>query len=442
LFPRFLHIRRLQYTPMQLFKAVKTPIPQVFKNLIMATLLLTLGGIAGYRIAQRGGITTIISQPLTQFNVLNTQQPTEYKDVDFAQFWEVWKILEQNYLDQEKLKKDEMVYGAIKGMTSSLGDPYTLYLPPTEEKRSEEDLQGSFFGVGIQLGYVDNFLAVMTPVKGSPAEKAGVKAKDLILHVKDDSKKLDKDTTGWSLNEAVNNIRGDRGTPVILTLLRRDEKKEPFTVTLIRDEIIVPSAEMKYIDKDGKKFAHIALSRFGERTVDELNIIVADIQKQNPKVAGVVLDVRNNPGGFLDGAIRIASEFMKSGVVVTQQGKYNKKDYTALGGARLADYPLVIIVNGGSASASEILAGALRDQRGAQLVGEKSFGKGTVQDALKLSHGAGLHVTIARWLLPKGDWIHEQGISVNVEVKDNTETTEDEVLEKAVEELSKKVGKG
>jgi carboxyl-terminal processing protease len=417
---------------------LKLKTPGLIRNLAFASLLLVLGGVIGYRIAERGGINKIVAEPVIQYNLLNTQQPTDYKDVDFAQFWEVWKILEQNYLDPNKLKKDEMVFGAIKGMTSSLGDPYTIYLPPAEEKRTEEDLQGSFFGVGIQLGYVDNFLAVMSPLKGSPAEKAGIKAKDLILHVKDDVKKIDKDTTGWSLNEAVNYIRGDKGSSVTLTLLRRDEKKEPFTVTLQRDEIIVPSAEFKYIDKDGKKYAHITLSRFGERTLEELNTAIGDIQKQNPKVSGIILDVRNNPGGFLDGAIRIASEFIKSGVIVTQQGKYSKKDYSALGGARLAEYPLVVIMNGGSASASEIVAGALRDQKNALLIGEKSFGKGTVQDALKLDHGAGLHVTIARWLLPKGDWIHEQGIPANVEVKDDPNTSEDEILNKALDEVARK----
>src|SRR5579859_1743728 len=180
------------------------------RNIIIGVLLLILGGVAGYRIRGTQGLQG--SNPQTIFNLTNTTPPTEYKNVDFQQFWDVWKILQNDYLDPTKVQADQMVYGAINGMTASLGDPYTMYLPPTDQKRSQEDLQGSFFGVGIQLGYINNTLAVMAPLKGSPAEKAGVKAKDLILHVKDPAKNLDKDTTGWSLIDAVDNIRGDKGT--------------------------------------------------------------------------------------------------------------------------------------------------------------------------------------------------------------------------------------
>jgi len=408
------------------------------RNIIIGVLLLILGGVAGYRIRGTQGLQG--SNPQTIFNLTNTTPPTEYKNVDFQQFWDVWKILQNDYLDPTKVQADQMVYGAIKGMTASLGDPYTIYLPPTDQKRSQEDLQGSFFGVGIQLGYINNTLAVMAPLKGSPAEKAGVKAKDLILHVKDPAKNLDKDTTGWSLIDAVDNIRGDKGTPVTLTLFRPDSDiKKPFDVTLVRDEILVPSVVVEYIQVNGKKLAHLTLSRFGERTQDELNKAITDITQQSPKVDGIMLDMRDNPGGFLDEAINVASEFVKSGVVVTQKGKYTSQSYQAKGNARLADYPLVVVVNGGSASASEIVAGALRDDLGAELVGEKTFGKGTVQDARTLDNGAGLHVTIARWLLPKGDWIHEQGIPVNVEIKPDPNASDDAILKTAEQELVKKL---
>ncbi len=408
----------------------------ILRNLLIAVLLMVLGGMVGYRIKERGGIQGAVSQPLAQFQLTNTEQPSDFQKVDFSQFWEVWSILERDYLDHEKLQQDKMVYGAIQGMTSSLQDPYTVFLPPVDQKRSEEDLSGSFYGVGIQLGYIDNVLAVQAPLKGSPAERAGVKAKDLILHVKDERKGFDKDTQGWSLSEAVDHIRGDAGTSVILTLLRRDEKPEPFTVTLERGEIIVPSAELSYIEKKNKKYAHITLSRFGERTDAELAAAIRDIKGQR-KVDGIILDLRNNPGGFLDGAITVASKFIKTGTVVTQKGKYTSRDYSTKGLPELADYPVIVVVNGGSASASEIVAGALRDRRNAKLVGEKTFGKGTVQDALKLDGGAGLHVTIARWLLPKGDWIHDTGIPVTVEVKDDEKTPEDEVINRAVEEIGK-----
>lgn len=408
------------------------------RQILISILLIALGGVVGYRI--RGneripGISPILERTgLT--SVQNRTQPNQYKDIDFGQFWDVWGILEESYIDPEKINADEMVNGAIVGMTSSLGDPYTMFLPPEEQKRSEEDLSGAFYGVGIQLGYVDNVLAVSTPLKGSPAEKAGLKAKDLIIHVKDD--KIDKDTQGWSLAEAVGYIRGERGTKVTLTMIRRDEKAEPFEVTLIRDEIIVASAEHEFIDlPNGKRAALITLSRFGERTESEMNAAVEDILKQSPKVDGIILDMRNNPGGFLDGSIDVGSEFIRDGVIVTQQGRNSSREYLAKGNARLADYPVEVLVNGGSASAAEIVAGALRDRRGAKLIGEKTFGKGTVQDALRLPSGAGLHVTIAKWILPKGDWIQETGIPVNVEVKDDENTEVDEVIEVAKQELLK-----
>src|SRR5258708_1988246 len=348
------------------------------RNVVIGALLLVLGGVVGYRFRERGGFQQV-SAPIN-YRLTDTQQPATYKDISFQQFWDVWKLLQDNYLDPSKIQNDQMVYGAIKGMTASLGDPYTLYLPPVDQKRTTEDLQGSFYGVGIQLAYAtDNTLSVGTPLQASPAEKAGVKAKDLILHVRYDQKSFSKDTTGWTLQQAVDNIRGDKGTNVVLTLVRPgDPNPKPFDVTLQRGEIIVPSAENTYIDYNGKKIADITLSKFGDRTDTELNSIILDIQKQSPKVDGIILDLRNNPGGFLDGAVSVASEFMKSGVVVTQQGKYTSKDYTANGSARLANYPLVVVVNGVSASAAEIVTGALRDQRGVKLIGEKTFGKGTV----------------------------------------------------------------
>jgi carboxyl-terminal processing protease len=412
------------------------------RQLLIAALLIIMGGVVGYKL--RGnenipGVSALLSAG-KQVKVQNVRQPTEYENIDFGQFWEVWKILEESYIEPEKIMPDEMVYGAIQGMTASLEDPYTMFLPPEEQQRSQEDLSGSFYGVGIQLGYIDNTLAVTAPLAGSPAEAAGVKAKDLIIRVKDE--KIDKETQGWTLSEAVNNIRGERGTKVTLTLLRRSENlseaAKPFEVTLTRDEIVVPSAELKYIDlPNGKKAAHIILSRFGDRTDAELDEAIKSINAQSDQIQGILLDMRNNPGGYLDGAVTVASEFIEDGVIVTQQGRTSSKAYDAQGEARLAKYPVEVIVNGGSASAAEIVAGALRDRKNAKLIGEKTFGKGTVQDAVRLSSGAGLHVTVAKWILPNGDWIQETGIPVNVEVQDDSNTEVDEVIEKAKEELVK-----
>lgn len=426
--------------PMPEEKQTNTSHSSVLKNFIFGVLLLILGGAAGYRFRETRGSLSSQTQPPAQVKLTNIDQPTEFKTINFQQFWDVWKILEQNYVDPSKLQNDQMVYGAIRGMTAAIGDPYTMYLPPSDQKRTQEDLQGSFFGVGIELGFIDSVPAVMSVIKDMPADKAGIHAKDLILHIKDEGKKLDKDTANMNLNDIVDEIRGERGSSVTLTLYRKDDaSKQPFISTLQRTEIIVPSIKVEYPEKDGKKIAHITLSKFGERTQMEMNNAIQDIQKQSPKVDGIILDMRNNPGGLLDVAVGVASEFIKTGLIVTQQGRYTSKEYTVVGTARLANDPLVVVVNGGSASAAEIVSGALRDRRDAELIGEKTFGKGTVQDALQLDNGAGLHVTIAKWLLPKGDWINQTGIPVNVEVKDDQNTPTDEVIDKAVAELAKKL---
>jgi len=319
-------------------------------------------------------------------------------------------------------------------MTASIGDPYTMYLPPELNERSAADLAGSFYGVGIELGYVDGILAAIAPLSGTPADKAGVRAGDLIINVKDEAKGFDESTEGWSLNKAVENIRGPKDTPVILTIVREGET-EPLEVTIYRGEIIVKSVEVDFVENTGKRVAHIKLSRFGERTNAEWDEVVTEIVAQKDSIDGVVLDMRNNPGGFFNDAIYIASEFIKSGVIVSQKDVLQQQDYQAQGKGRLVGMPVEVLVNKGSASASEIVAGALRDQLQAKLVGQKTFGKGTVQDRRELSNGGGIHITIARWLLPSGEWIHENGIPVDVEVEQDYDTEADEQLLKAIEVL-------
>lgn len=401
------------------------------KQLITALLLLSIGGVVGFQVAHRNVITTggINAKAL----LTKSDQPSEYKNVDFSQFWEVWGILDRTYLDPKKLDPQKQVYGAIQGMTNSLEDPYTIYLPPTQQKRSSEDLAGSFYGVGIQLGYKDKTLAVIAPLKGTPAESANVKAGDLILHLKDTTKNLDVDTVDMTLEDAVDKIRGQKGVPIILTLAREGVDK-PFEVSIPRGEIVVPSVELTYAEKNGKRAAVIHLSRFGGQTDSEFNNIVTEITNQK-NLAGVILDLRNNPGGYLDGAVNIASEFIGDGLVVSQEGREKTVNYPVNRKGRLTQTPVEVLINKGSASASEIVAGALRDRRDAKLFGENSFGKGTVQDAMELSNGAGLHVTVGRWLLPKGDWIHGKGIAPTETIADDPNTQNDEVVDKAIEAL-------
>lgn len=407
------------------------------RDTIISVLIFILGVVVGHRYLKPGQIP-FLSEEKTVSSVVklsNTSQPDEVKDVDFQQFWEVWQLLESEYVDSTQIDRQKLVWGAIQGMTAAVGDPYTVYLPPELDQRAAEELAGSFYGIGIELGYIDETLAVIAPLKGMPAEKAGVQAGDLIIHVKDDRKKLDQDTSNWSLSEAVNHIRGERGTEVTLTLFRKSNGNEPFEVKVPRDEIVIPSVEVSFVEHAGKTAAHISLSRFGERTEAEWDGIVNQITTHQPKVDVVVLDMRNNPGGFFDGAIMVASEFVSSGTVVSQQGKVANREFKTKGKARLVSYPTVVLVNKGSASASEIVAGALRDLRKIKLVGEQTFGKGTVQDRKQLEGGAGLHITVAKWLMPAGESIQKEGIKVDVEAKDDLETKEvDEALLKAIEQ--------
>lgn len=356
------------------------------------------------------------------------------KNIDFSLFWQVWDKLEANYFDKSKIDHQKMILGAIKGMVASLGDPYTVFLPPDEQKRTQEDLGGEFEGVGIQLGFKGSQLAVIAPLEGSPAEKAGVKAGDFIVGIKDKDKGLETNTVGLSLPDAVEAIRGRAGTKVTLVLTREGVEK-PFETEIVRAKIEVPSVKLSFVGEN-KNIAHLQLYRFGDNTNGEWDKAILKIK--NEKSKSLILDLRNNPGGYLNGAVVIASEFLPQGVAVIQEdGRKTRQEFKVTGKARLADIKLVVLVNGGSASASEIVAGALKDSGRAKIVGEKTFGKGTIQESQELD-SSGLHITIARWLTPKGTWVNDKGgLEPDVKVEDKTNTKVDEQLEKAIEELVK-----
>ncbi|MDO8599974.1 MAG: S41 family peptidase [bacterium] len=354
----------------------------------------------------------------------------ENQNVDFSLFWNVWDRLDANYFDKTKLDKKEMIYGSIQGMVSAIGDPYTVFLPPDDQKRSKEDLGGNFEGVGIQIGFRGSQLAVISPVEGSPASRANIKAGDFIIGIKDKTRNIEKGTTGLSIQEAVGAIRGPAGTEVILVLTREGEEK-PFETGIVREKINVPSVILSF---EGD-IAHLKLMKFGEQTGSEWDASILKIKSQNPK--GMILDVRNNPGGLLSGAVAISSEFLKAGSVAVGQedGRGNKKELRVNGKPRLLEIPLVVLVNKGSASASEIVAGALKDNNRAKIVGDKTFGKGTVQESIDIE-SAGLHITTARWLTPNGNWVNStEGLAPDIEIKDDSETEVDEQLDKAIELL-------
>lgn len=405
---------------------------RLLTTVITYALVALLAGSIGYRLGSGLSLKQIVGLA-KQGNIselariTNPGTPKDHSEVDFSLFWDVWNRLERDYYDPSKIDARKMVYGAISGMTGALGDHYTVFLPPEDKQRLTQDLQGEFDGVGIQLGYVDGQLAVVAPLKDHPAEKAGVKAGDYILRIIDKDKKIDRDAVGMTAEEAVPLIRGRKGTKVTLQVLTKGE--EPRTVELVRDTIEVPSLESEVMSRDGKNYYHININRFGDKTVMEWEKTVETILA-DPAAAGIILDVRNNPGGYLQAAVDIASDLIDGGVIVSQKGRAVSQSYTTTRKARLRSYPVNVLMNKGSASASEILAGALRDRRNAKLIGETSFGKGTVQDAQVLPEGAGLNITIARWLLPSGETIQDTGLKPTQAVEDNPETPDvDEVLE-------------
>lgn len=416
-------------------KKVVLKLSQVRKNILaLAFLILSFG--LGYRFAIWRTSDGGVDGPVQSF--LRAPEEGSVEGADFQQYWEVWRRLEKSYVDTSAIDYQNMTWGSMKGLAQSLGDPYTTYLPPEDNKRSLENLNGKFYGVGIELGYVDGALAVVSPLEGGPAIRQGVKAGDLILHIKDETKGVDVDTTGMSLIDAVTQIRGEKGVPVILTLYREGEDARPFEVEIVREEILIPSLELSYIQQDGMNIAHLQLYRFGGRTDNEWLEAIGEIAANN--VDGVILDLRNNPGGYLDGSVFVASEFLSDGLVVTQQGRYETENYSVDRRGSLTSMPLVVLVNKGSASASEITAGALRDHNRARLVGETTFGKGTVQEVQELGDGSSLHVTVAKWLLPNGDWIGDGGVAPDVEAVDDPETEDvDEQLETAVSTLLEEI---
>lgn len=356
-------------------------------------------------------------------------------NIDFSLFWETWRQLQEKYVDKKKIDPQKMYYGAIKGVAASVEDPYTFFLTPEENVQAKDDLGGKFEGIGAQLGLKDNHIVVIAPLKKSPAERAGVKAGDIIVKVNDQS------TEAWTLFKAVSTIRGKKGTKVRLTVLRQGKE---LTFNMLRDEITVESVELTY----EQNVAVLKLNRFGDDTNRQWDTAIANVAKKwhDKQIAGMILDMRDNPGGYLQSSVYIASEFLPKGKVVVKQQYTNTPSevYRVEREGKLTDIPLVVLVNKGSASASEIVAGALRDHKRVKLVGETTFGKGSIQEALDLKGGAGLHVTVAKWILPGGDWINGRGVKpdfvVEIKIKEgNTTTRQDDVqLDKALELLTKK----
>ncbi len=397
-------------------------------NIILALCAAVLLFSSGYKLGQYN----LTSRSNTAFSFFSNT--ASQKNVDFSLYWETWDKLSEKYVDRKKIDQKKLYYDSIKGMVASVGDPYTFFLTPEENQSSKDELGGKFEGIGAQLGLKEGKIVVVAPLKDSPAQKAGIKAGDIIVEVDG------KSTQKWTIVQAVSKIRGKGGTTVTLGLLRQDK---PLTIKVTRAEIYVPTVELSY----EKNVAILKLSRFGDDTNEQWDKAVSEIAQkvQNRQVKGMVLDMRDNPGGYLQSAVYIANEFLPEGKLVVSQEYTNhpKEEYRTDRSGQLQNIRLVTLINEGSASAAEIVAGSLKDHGKTSLVGKKSFGKGSVQEAIDLRNGAGLHVTISKWILPKGKWINGVGVKPDVEVENkipegNTlERETDSQLENALNEVVK-----
>lgn len=383
---------------------------------------------------------------------ITPKTPPPGQNLDMRLFYEVLSKVNGDYFDKSKLDSTKLLYGAINGMLSSLEDPHTSFFPPKQNSEFKTQLAGEFSGIGAELSLSeDNRIIVVAPLDDTPAQLAGLRSGDIILKVNDE------DTAGWTVPQAVEKIRGPKGSTVVLSVIH-DKEKTPVDIKIVRDVIIIKSVTgwVKKIScgekecketNSGKQIAYIRLSQFGDKTNDEWVSVVNSITTRADEKGfrGIILDVRNNPGGYLNDAVFIASEFLKDGVVVIQED--DSKNQEALRVSRrgiLFDEPLIVLINKGSASASEIVAGALRDHKRAKLLGDKSFGKGTIQQAVDVDDGASLHISIAKWLTPRGAWVNKTGLEPDIKVEfDATASAKmkekgfDNQLEAAIRELLK-----
>jgi len=350
-------------------------------------------------------------------------------DADFSIFWRAWDLIVEKF--DGPIDYEAMIYGAIKGMSQSLGDPYTTFLTPEEARALEDDLSGVIYGIGAEIGVKNNHLTVIAPLDGTPAKEAGLLAGDVITAIDDTT------TQGMELDVAVSKIRGKEGTKVKLTIERSSESKE-FTIT--RAKISIRSVNYEILDNN---IGYIEITRFDENTTDSLQKGLDKFITNNIK--NIILDLRGNPGGYLDESITVASEFIKEGVIVTEKYDESSKksyEYKASGKGRMTsdDITIIVLINEGSASASEIVAGALADHNRATLVGETTFGKGSVQEIEDLAKGSMMRITVAHWYTPNGKNIASDGITPDIEVKlteNDYNNDRDPQLSKAIELLNK-----
>jgi len=380
-----------------------------------------MGGFFGKDILRAVNVLEVPEIQYTDFKNIDEGQPIE---LDFSLFWDVWDIITDKHIDSSEFDLVKMRDGAIAGMLGAIGDPFTSYLPPPEAKRFMDDIGGKFGGVGIEIGIRDDILTVIAPLDGTPGDRAGILAKDKILKVDGTI------TVGMSLSEAVKLIRGDKGTEVILTIGRDDEILD---VPIVRAEIKIPAVKLEILENN---IAHLKVITFNGNVESQFKKYADEILDKD--IDKIILDLRNNPGGLLSSSINLSSWFLDEDDLVTIEdfGNGIRNEFNAVHNARLKGKKVVILINQGSASASEIMAGALRDNNRTLLIGETTFGKGSVQEVEELKDNSSLKFTVARWLTPSGGSIDDTGLEPDIVIeitKEDLENDRDPQLEKAVE---------
>ncbi|GAP64412.1 carboxyl-terminal processing protease [Ardenticatena maritima] len=397
-------------------------------------LFLSVGGFIGGWVSY-GNINALLDRQRADNRVIENGEAHgfydgEFEPEDLKVFWEALGLLREHFYG-ELPPEEEITYAAIRGVLQTTGDQFTTFVNPEHAKMLEEDIQGEFEGIGATVRMnADNLLEIVAPIPNSPAEAAGLRPGDVVLAVDGQS------IRGLTLMEAVALIRGPRGSSVTLTIQR--DGGEPFDVTIVRDRIEIPTVEARLIESETHPpVGYVKLNEFNAKATDQLRAAIQDLRDQGAQ--GFIFDLRNNPGGLLSQAIRVSSQFLpEDSLVLIERGKFGEEEHRAVAGGIWVEGPLVVLVNNGSASASEIVAGALQDHQRAPLVGETTFGKGSVQAPYTLSDGSSLRVTIARWFTPNGRAIHGEGITPDIFVERTPEdesNQRDPQLDRALEEL-------
>ncbi|MFB6181555.1 MAG: S41 family peptidase [Candidatus Magasanikbacteria bacterium] len=404
------------------------------KTTIIAILALGIGFFGGMFYGTKAAVTGENGQ-VEISKVINLYSNSRSSSVNFDQYWKVWDYVKEKYAGD--VNEVDLFYGSLKGMVKALDDPYSKYMPPKESKEFSKSLSGEFEGIGAEIGIRDEQLTIIAPLEGSPAEKAGIKSGDKVLAINGE------DTKGVTLEKAVQKIRGEGGTEVTLTVLH-EGSSEPTDITITRGKINIPTVKWEMKDQG---IAYLQIRYFNQNTWSQFDEAVKNIKEKSAK--GIILDLRSNPGGFLKTSIDVASEWVREGVIVAQGNGDIDKRFKTNGAHRLAGIPTVVLVDQGTASGAEIVAGALRDHNAATVIGKQTFGKGSVQDLKVFPDGSSLKLTIAKWYTPSGDLIAEKGIKPDIvlekmykETKDKegkTEDVEDLGMKKAKEVLKNKI---